>query len=206
MLRVLSIIQRSGYSKSMQRQQQDLAGWTAEILSGVYQWNDSANLVSSLILNFSLDILTNTKDPSTYLLPNYLSNPWLATNFEDAASTALLAASAYRLSLLWKNSTFVPYAEECRKALFAVNSSSGELVHFQSGWLVPVVDPYNVGSMGTQSPESESFVLELWGAYCDWNATRTNKKKSEAKMSKSMSIWTLWVMALPWILLLDIPY
>jgi hypothetical protein len=124
----------------------------------------------------------------------------LADNFEDAASTALLAASAYRLSLLWENSTFIPYAEECRKALFAVNSSSGELVHFQSGWLTPVVDPYDIGSIGMQSPESESFVLELWGAYSDWNATRTTtKKKSKAKISTSMSTWTLLVMALPWI-------
>ncbi len=45
-------------------------------------------------------------------------------NFDDASSSALLAATVYRLALLTGDETFVSEAERTRAALFAANGTS----------------------------------------------------------------------------------
>lgn len=87
--------------------------------------------------------------------------------FLDAASTALLASTVYRLSLLRSVHHYLPDAEKCRQTLFSSNSSG--LVHFSSdGWLTPVVNPDSFGDEGSDSPESQAFILELQAAWTDW--------------------------------------
>ncbi|KIK55319.1 hypothetical protein GYMLUDRAFT_175753 [Collybiopsis luxurians FD-317 M1] len=142
MLRVLASIHSSPFSSSMSSQQDDLSNWVFEIQSAMYPHLDSD---SSLFHNYA-------DDTSTFL---------------DAASTALLASTVYRLSLLRSVHHFLPTAEKTRNALFASNSSG--LEHFTSqGWLTPVVNPDSFGAEGTESPEGEAFVLDLQAAWTDW--------------------------------------
>ncbi|KIM78044.1 hypothetical protein PILCRDRAFT_824760 [Piloderma croceum F 1598] len=71
--------------------------------------------------------------------------------------------------------------------------SPGTLVHFTSeGWLTPVVNPYNNGIEGTDSPESEAFVIMMEAAYRDWaamNASRTTSKSKNAAIQHSSVAW-----------------
>ena len=75
------------------------------------------------------------------------------TSFPDASCTALLAATAYRLSSLDLSSTWVPYAEKAYRNISLSLQASGS-----DGWLKPVVDPYAWGKRGSNSPEGQSFV------------------------------------------------
>ncbi|KDQ58245.1 hypothetical protein JAAARDRAFT_155953 [Jaapia argillacea MUCL 33604] len=148
MLRVLATIQRSSFANGMKNEQIDLANWVREIHGAMY----------------------------SHLQPNNLFKNYADSNtsFDDAASTALLAATVYRLANLWGTHTYIPEAERCRQTLSAPANSSmpnngSPLAHFtQDMWLTPVVDPYNVGQQGTQSPESLAFVIEMQSAWRDW--------------------------------------
>ncbi|KAG5640729.1 hypothetical protein DXG03_007416 [Asterophora parasitica] len=157
MLRVLGTIQNSEYANTMKNEQNDLAAWVMEIHSGMYP-----NL-----------------DATSHLFPNYASQPVTAPgNFLDASSTALLASTVYRLSLLWGEHSHLPMAERTRKALSALNgtstpssSSSSSLAHIDSsGWLTPVVNPNSYGQQGSQSAEGQAFVVEMQAAWRDWVA------------------------------------
>jgi hypothetical protein len=124
-------------------------------------------------------LIRGIQDARTGLVTNYLP-PSANKNFQDASSTALLAASAYRLSTVFRWHDFVAYAEKSRKALSAPSStttsarptataeSQSTLAHFVDGWLTPVVDPLNVGKPGQRSPEGQAFVMEMQGAWKDW--------------------------------------
>ncbi|KAJ7577833.1 glycoside hydrolase family 105 protein [Mycena floridula] len=143
MARVLATIQHSSLASSFQNEQSDLASWVNEIHAGMYGKLDKTN------------IFTNYPDESG--------------SFYDASSTALLAASVYRISLLVSDHSHIPLAERCRKALSSTNK--GGMVHFSSdGWLTPVVNPNSFGVAGSNSPESEAFVLEMHAAWKDWVA------------------------------------
>ncbi|KIJ06485.1 hypothetical protein PAXINDRAFT_182676 [Paxillus involutus ATCC 200175] len=91
MLRVLGTIQQSQYANSFKSQQENLANWVQEIHSGIYPLLDSSGLFH-----------------------NYADN---STTFLDASSTALLAGTVYRLSLLWGVHKYIPLAELSRKSL-----------------------------------------------------------------------------------------
>ncbi|KAI3614913.1 glycoside hydrolase family 105 protein [Moniliophthora roreri] len=148
MLRVLATIQNSEYSDDFKDEQGDLADWISEIHGGMYSHLDSTN------------IFTNYAD-----VPNGSSG-----SFYDCSSTALLAATVYRLSLLRDVHHFLPKAEASRKAIYA-NRSDGSLQHFtQDGWLTPVVNPHAFGEEGQDSPESQAFVLEMDAAWNAWVA------------------------------------
>lgn len=143
MLRVLATIQNSDFASSFGNELSDLKDWVKEIHTGMYGNLDKSNIFT-----------------------NYATDP---TSFHDASSTALLAATVYRYSLFVDDHTYVPQAENSRKALSASNSSG--LVHFTSdGWLTPVVNPENMGTQGTQSPEGQAFVLSMQAAWNDWVA------------------------------------
>ncbi|KAH7910426.1 Six-hairpin glycosidase-like protein [Hygrophoropsis aurantiaca] len=93
MIRVLGTIQRSQYANQLKGQQKDLANWVREIHGGMYP-----------LLNYNGLFRNYPDDDST---------------FYDASSTALLASTVYRLSLLWNTHTYLPLAEQCRKAISA---------------------------------------------------------------------------------------
>ncbi|KAI0034814.1 Six-hairpin glycosidase-like protein, partial [Vararia minispora EC-137] len=173
MLRVFGTMQNSQFSRSFKNQMKDLSNWVFEIQQAMY-----ANLTSS------------------DLFPNYADQP---DSFGDASSTALMASTVYRLSLLADRHTFLPLAERTRQTLFAMNASSppspaisastsavasasatapassntafASAVHFSSdGWLAPVVNPESFGQQGAASPEGEAFVLMMHSAWRDWVA------------------------------------
>ena len=141
------------------------------------------------------------------LFKNYVDGLNGNNNFDDASSSALLAATVYHLALLTGNKTFIPQAERTRTALFASNGTSAPSLpsspsssssspsnassafahtpHFTSdGWLSPVVDPLNVGSQGSRSPEGQAFVLILHAAWRDWNAVGNGPRTSSAAPSR----------------------
>lgn len=107
------------------------------------------------------------------MFTNYASQPVTAPgNFFDASSTALLASTVYRLSLLWGEHSHLPLAERTRKALSATaNNGTSDLAHFTSdGWLTPVVNPHSYGQEGSKSAEGQAFVVEMQAAWRDWVA------------------------------------
>ncbi|KAF8129060.1 Six-hairpin glycosidase-like protein [Boletus edulis] len=144
MIRVLGTIQRSRFAVSLQQQQEDLASWIQEIHGGMYRYQDPSGLFH-----------------------NYADNK---STFLDASSTALLASTVYRLSLLLGVHTYLPEAESARKRLSSFNGTSG-LLHFtRDGWLTPVTDPYAYPFQGQDSPEGEAFVISMQAAWRDWAA------------------------------------
>ncbi|KAI0740138.1 Six-hairpin glycosidase-like protein [Earliella scabrosa] len=164
MLRVLGTIQHSQYADSMRDQANDLISWVDEIHNGIYPHLQSSGL------------FTNYADESS--------------SFDDAAGTAILASTVYRLALLAGIHTHLPQAEMSRTALFAPAAgsssttststapsssssatSSGGLAHFTDDmWLTPVVNPLEIGNRGSESPEGQAFVIEMYAAWRDWVA------------------------------------
>ncbi|KAH9040705.1 Six-hairpin glycosidase-like protein, partial [Lactarius pseudohatsudake] len=166
MLRVLGTLKSSPFSHDLNNQIKDLGNWVAEIHSAMYPHLQANGLFKN------------------YADQNY------ANNFDDASSSALLAATVYRLALLTGNKKYVRQAERTRAALFAANgttapSSTGSAPgsastasnafastpHFtDDGWLAPVVDPLNYVAEGARSPEGQAFTLMLQSAWRDWSA------------------------------------
>ncbi|KAI9463582.1 glycoside hydrolase family 105 protein [Lactarius psammicola] len=100
MLRVLGTLKSSPFSRSFNGQIKDLGNWVAEIHSAMYPHLQANGLFKN------------------YADQNY------ANNFDDASSSALLAATVYRLALLTGNKKYVREAERTRAALFAANGTS----------------------------------------------------------------------------------
>lgn len=149
MLRVLGTIKNSQYAGNFQNEQNNLTNWVLEIQDGMY-----------------------SKIRSNGLFGNYVDN---SATFDDASSTALLTSTVYRLSLMSNIHKHIPTAEVSRNALYSStssissNTSMSNLAHFDSnGWLMPVVDPYNVGVQGSKSPEGQAFVIMMQAAWSDW--------------------------------------
>lgn len=91
---------------------------------------------------------------------NTLDNP---NSFADSSSTALLAASTYRLAAITNNFTWIPFAN---KALQLIKASID-----QNGWLLNTVDPetFNTPSLpGAHSPEGQTFTILLHTAFNDF--------------------------------------
>ncbi|EMD37305.1 glycoside hydrolase family 105 protein [Gelatoporia subvermispora B] len=161
MIRVMATIQHSKFSREMTSEVQDLISWVSEIHDGVYPHLNSDGLFN-----------------------NYADN---SSTFHDAAGTAMLASTVYRLSLLAGVHTHIPLAEFSRKSISApLNSavsshasptSTGaaapvqSLLHFDNEmWLTPVPNPDNWSVLGEHSPESQAFVIEMYAAWRDWVA------------------------------------
>ncbi|KAG6848236.1 hypothetical protein H0H93_002035 [Arthromyces matolae] len=172
MLRVLGTYQNSQFSNTLKSQQNDLASWVLEIHAAMYPHLDS----------------------TTNLFTNYADQPVTASgNFYDASSTALLASTVYRLSLIRGTHTYLPYAERTRKALSAANtntSSSSLYEHFdENGWLTPVVNPNSYGLEGTQSPEGQAFVIDMQSAWRDWVAAGSKGANGAIRIRGEIEIW-----------------
>ncbi|KAH9059347.1 Six-hairpin glycosidase, partial [Lactarius vividus] len=130
-------IKRSRFASEMQSQQDDLAQWIDEILTGVWYYQQSNGT-----------------------LLNYVDQP---DSFADSASTALLAATTLRYSLLTSDTK---HDAAALRALELVFSSIDE-----DGWLLNTVDPEAWTALtqnGGHSAEAQSFVLLLaaaWAVY-----------------------------------------
>lgn len=107
-------------------------------------------------------------------------------NFYDTASTALLAATTFRISIHssppFSNITppirhNLPWAEKSRDALGAPGPN-GTLVYFdEEGWVGPVVNPHSFGEKGSKSAEAQAFVVMMQAAWRDW---KSNEERVQA--------------------------
>jgi hypothetical protein len=105
--------------------------------------------------------LTNSLQGGGYIFSNYVGG----NDFEDAASTALLASTVYRAAKILGQTEHLDKAEKSRLML-----STPE--HFSSsGVLSTVVNPYQVNipfGPGRVSPEAQAFVIQMHQAWKDW--------------------------------------
>lgn len=179
MLRVLGTIKNSEYAGNFKSEQKDLIDWVLEIQDGMYNYLVRSVQLQSCVIEPVIDpsCLTTAFFPiqrSTSCFGNYADDD---SSFDDAASAALLAATAYRLSTLAGKHKHVYLAERTRVALTARSNLGGgpsngtfvSMVHFDAdGWLSPVVNPLSVGESGSKSPEAQAFVLMMQAGYQDW--------------------------------------
>ncbi|KAG8737056.1 hypothetical protein FRC10_008607 [Ceratobasidium sp. 414] len=179
MLRVLATIQGSQWANPLKGQTRDLENWVIEILDAM--WPHLVR-ISDYLINFftnnTFEIYDQNLDGLFY---NYAGGP---STFPDAASTALLAASTYHLSLVSGVHTHLPSAEHVRGIISTQHLDS-------SGWLNPVVVPNSFHDPGQQSPEAEAFVLQMHAAWEDW--VEDGSKGANAAGRKEVGWW--WVVA-----------
>jgi hypothetical protein len=198
MLRVLATIRESEYANTFKSEQGDLGKWVKEIHAAVYP-----HLVCKIIryLHLVLMVFQDT----TNVFTNYANQPASASgNFYDASSTAFLASTVYRASLMLNQHTFVPYAERSRRTLFnstsafptsnATASFDGYQHLTSDGWLTPVVNPHSYGLEGNKSAEAQAFVVQLHAAHRDWvlNGSKgENSAKSLVVSAHAMAVAAL---------------
>ena len=95
-------------------------------------------------------------------MPNYFNSP---STFSDSASSALLAATSFRLATLGLKQTSTNLAK-ATKIRSAVNSK----IDSSSGWLQSVVNPLKFDEQINKSPEGQAFVLLLQAAWTEYQA------------------------------------
>ncbi|KAG9075342.1 hypothetical protein FS749_012997 [Ceratobasidium sp. UAMH 11750] len=136
-LRVLATISGSSLSAQLVAEQGNLEGWALEIIQNIWKYQQP----NGTLLNYATE----------------------STTFADTASTALLAATTYRLAtrLPKTNLTFALAAASKARTLVAQSIDA-------NGWLTNVVDPWNYPVRGNQSAEGQAFVLCLEAAYRDY--------------------------------------
>lgn len=157
-------------------------------------------------------MMINLRQDSTYIFANYADQPVSSSNFYDASSTALLASTVYRLSLLWSYHHNLPIAERCRQALFlsssplpsasALNTSFSTALenmnHFTpDGYLRPVVNPNSFRIQGNVSAEGQAFIIELQAAWRDWVLDGSKCANGSCRLSPKNSATLSNGMALP---------
>ncbi|GAA5846894.1 hypothetical protein JCM5353_004848 [Sporobolomyces roseus] len=103
------------------------------------------------------------------LLPNYYD---VESSFSDAAGSALLAATAYRLATLDSTSS-TDYSSVLSSAA-TIRSAVNDNVDSISGWLSNVVDPLSFAQQAKTSPEGQAFILLLQAAWSDHQASSSN--------------------------------
>jgi rhamnogalacturonyl hydrolase YesR len=159
MMRVWAIINRSSFSSQMQSQKGNLTQWVDEILTGVWRYQVRRRVAWHQWFT-RLKRRAPRPQQSNGTLLNYVDQP---DSFADSASTALLAATTFRYSLLTYDGK---HDAAAMQALSLVWQSID-----QNGWLLNVVDPFSFTQQlrgGAHSPEAQSFVLLLaaaWGAF-----------------------------------------
>ena len=127
MLRVLGILRRSQFSEIFRSQIiKDLGNWAAEMHSTMYPYlvRPSFYILNVFVDQSSYPICT-LQQPNR-LFKNYadMTTGNSTSNFDDASSSALPAATVYHFVLLTGNKMFVPEAERTRAAIFATNGST----------------------------------------------------------------------------------
>ncbi|GAA5913729.1 hypothetical protein JCM8208_003868 [Rhodotorula glutinis] len=140
-VRVLATMQNSEWDATFADEKADLASWATEILTSAFSHIKSDGL-----------------------LPNYYDSA-SGSSFSDAAGSALLAASTYRLAQLGGTSS--PYLLNTAATIrSAVNSK----ISSSTGWVSPVVNPLSFKAQSSASPEGEVFLLLLEAAWRDYSA------------------------------------
>ncbi|KAH9002036.1 Six-hairpin glycosidase-like protein [Lactarius hatsudake] len=154
MLRVLGTLKSSPFSRDFNNQIKDLGNWVAEIHSAMYPHLQANGLFKN------------------YADQNY------ANNFDDASSSALLAATVYRLSLLTGNKKYVRQAERTRAALFAANGTSaiasGDAVVTSSSTSSTSRSSNNTSSTTSSSMTSSSTAPSSTGSAPGSESTASN--------------------------------
>lgn len=157
MLRVLETISHSDMAWAFVEERNNLTSWVTEIINST--WLYQASTVGPAFTY----VLTNrrpTLQGENGTLFNVIDDP---TTFADSSSTALLAASTYRLATITNDHTWVPFAD---KALQLIMDSIDE-----DGWLLNTVDPetFDTPSLpGAHSPEGQTFTILLHTAREDY--------------------------------------
>lgn len=136
----------------------ELSGWISEILSAVWTYQVSA--IKSFTLRF---FYSTSQDPNTGSVRNHPNNP---SDFLDSSSTALYAATTYRLAVQTGDCSMIPNAEK------AFNYTATQIA--SDGTLQNVVNPESWDVTGTQSPEGQAFVLLLQAAWRDYNSWKAS--------------------------------
>jgi len=156
MMRVHATMRQSKFSSSFGEQMGDLGNWAAQITQQSWRYR---NLTAGGLAN--------------YLGPNDTST------FMDTASTALMAATTYRLSQFGIDNSMIPYAEAGRAVVQSMIDSSG--------WLAGAVDPITWTEITRRSPEGQAFVLMMEAAWRDWQAA--SRTKISRKRKRSLAPW-----------------
>ncbi|KAB5588393.1 hypothetical protein CTheo_8168 [Ceratobasidium theobromae] len=148
-MRVLATIKTSSLSNQFTAEQANLEGWVYEIVYNVWKYQQP----NGTLLNYATD----------------------NTSFADSASTALLAATTYRLATHLETSNGgnrmnITSALSAAGRARALVSKSIDL----DGWLLNVVNPWNFPVRGTKSAEGQAFVLSLEAAYRDYQNPKLN--------------------------------
>ncbi|GAA5881319.1 hypothetical protein JCM16303_000127 [Sporobolomyces ruberrimus] len=138
MIRVAATLQHSSYASQFANEIGDLKQWTQEVLEGSFSYlrNDG-------------------------LLPNYFD---IESSFSDAAGSALLAATAFRLADL-DSASSTDYSSLLATASTIRASVNAKIA--PSGWLTQVVDPLSFAQEAQTSPEGQAFILLLEAAWRD---------------------------------------
>ena len=167
MLRVLGTLRKSQFSENFGSQIEDLGNWVSEIHSAMYPY-----LVRTYVSTRNVFV-----DESSYLIcilqqPNGLFKNYAdmttgnsTSNFDDASSSALLAATVYHLALLTGNTTFVPEAERTRAAIFATNGSTASAIFSSSSSSSPsTAQPPSSSSTSTSNAFANTphFTSDGW--------------------------------------------
>jgi len=142
MMRVLQTITYSRVSWEFRSQYADLVRWVEEILTSAWSYQQP----NGAILN-TIDIADPTQ------------------SFDDASSTALFAATTYRLAVVTKDNRFIGNAEKAE--VFLKSSLTSD------GWLTNAVDPETFDTPllpGAHTPEGQAFILLLAAAQRDYSA------------------------------------
>ncbi|OBZ73000.1 hypothetical protein A0H81_07148 [Grifola frondosa] len=170
MLRVLGTIQHSQYSGKMKSEMKDLAAWVAEIQTGMYAHLHRAAREHGVSPRA-------THGHVTYLPLAELSRIALSTLVRPLTRHLPLPRRCRRhrrpilpprgplrpLPLLLP----LPQQQHPPQSTHA----NSVLAHFTGDmWLTPVVNPESFGSEGSESPEAQAFVIEMYAAWRDWVA------------------------------------
>ncbi|SCV72972.1 BQ2448_6897 [Microbotryum intermedium] len=140
--RVLATLMHSHHAQLYKDEIRDLTCWANEIVDAAFaRVNDEG------------------------LLPNHLNDP---IDFSDSSSSALLAATVFRLDqlgILPQNATTLNTAETLRSKVY-------KKIDKKTGWLSGCVDPLNWYQQIDHSPEGQAFVVLLQAASRDHRVFR----------------------------------
>ena len=154
MFRVLRAIRLSSSSSNFLQQQTDLANWIKEIVTS--SWNQQVSAIEHAHITpvLTVGVQLQTTDGA---LHNYIND---SNTFEDASSTALMAAVTFRLAIVMQD--FKTNIDNAEAAYTYVSSKIDS-----DGWLRQTVDPATTNSLsssGTPSSAGQSFVLMMESA------------------------------------------
>lgn len=161
--------------------------WAAAGMMRVYatiqqsQFNEAMQSQKSDLLSWTEEIIKAASGMTSKagLVYNYMDN---SSTFEDTAGSALLASTAYRLSNLGLNSDHVDFALQIHATI---------ATHYinDTGYLVHTVNPLSFNTEATAgSPEGQSFVVMMEGAYREYIAKGGKDKTTSGAVRRLASL------------------